>query len=182
VVSKRGIYSVRLSGLGDGDHNFSFELNEKFFAFLESPEMKPELEKGQVKAEVVLEKKPGLLALHFTLAGEVEVNCDRCLVPFMTEIESTKTVYLKLGEAPGEIEDDVIMIHRDDHEVDVSQLMYEFIVLALPYQRIHPEDENGTPQCDPLMLQKLEDHQGNREADNETDPRWDALKGIINNT
>lgn len=178
----RGTYSVRLSGLGDGEHSFSFDLDEQFFASLKSPDLKPELEKGMVRALVVLEKKTGLLALHFSLKGEVEVPCDRCLNPFMTGISVTKTVYLKLGDSSGEIEEDVIMIHWDDHEVDVSQLMYEFMVLALPCQRIHPDDEHGQPLCDPVMLQKLENYQGKRKEKEETDPRWDALKGIINNS
>jgi uncharacterized metal-binding protein YceD (DUF177 family) len=115
------------------------------------------------------------------LFGEVEVQCDRCLETFLTPVESRQTIFVKLGENPGEIEDDVIMIHKDDHEVEVGQLMYEFILLSLPYRRIHPEDENGQPTCDPEMIRQLEDHAGSSDEDHGTDPRWDALKGIIGN-
>ena len=86
-----------------------------------------------------------------------------------------------MGDTPGEIEDDVIMIHKDDHEIDVGQFMYEFIILALPYQRIHPNDDNGVPACNPEMIRKLEAHRGNRKQKDQMDPRWDALKGIIEN-
>ena len=65
-MSKRDLYAVRLSGLGEGDHDFSFELDHKFFASLEEPE----IENGNVRAEVLLEKKVGLLALHFHLEGD----------------------------------------------------------------------------------------------------------------
>ncbi len=166
---------MRISGIGDGDHDFSFELDKKFFASLEHTE----IEKGNVKAEVILEKKTGVFSLHFHLAGEVEVICDRCLEPFITGIDTKQTIFVKLGETPGEIEEDVIMIHRDDHEIEVGQYMYEFILLALPYQRIHPDDEEGISGCNPEMIRKLEEHQAKEEKKDQTDPRWDSLKGII---
>jgi len=174
-VSKRDLYAIRISGLGDEDHSFSFELDQKFFASLEQSD----IEKGNLKADVILEKKTGVFSLHFHLQGEVEVVCDRCLEPFMTGIDTNQTIFVKLGETAGEIEDDVIMIHRDDHEIEVSQYMYEFILLALPYQRIHSNDKEGIPGCNPEMIRRLEDHQGGEEKRDQTDPRWDSLKGII---
>ncbi|MDX2430824.1 MAG: DUF177 domain-containing protein [Bacteroides sp.] len=174
-MSKRGLYTVRVSGLVDGNHDFSFELDHKFFASLEEAE----IEKGSVRADVVLEKKIGLLALHFHLEGEVEVLCDRCLEPFVTEIFTDQKIFVKLGDSAGEIEDDVIMIHRDDHEIEIAQYLYEFILLGLPYQRIHSDDEDGVPECNPEMIRKLEEHQVLEEKNDQTDPRWDTLKGII---
>ena len=173
-MSKRGTYAVRISGLGEGDHEFSFELDRQFFESFEHPE----IENGNLHAEVTLEKKPGVFSLHFTLSGEVEVICDRCLEGFMTGISTSQSIFVKMGEVPGEIEDDVLMIGRDDHEIEVGQLMYEFIILALPYKKVHPDDGEST--CDPEMLKRLDAHRI-KETDKEdkSDPRWDALKGII---
>jgi uncharacterized protein len=175
-VSKRGTYAVRISGLGEGDHDFSFELDRQFFALFEHPE----IENGNVHAEVTLEKKTGVFSLHFSLKGEVEVVCDRCLEKFMTGISTSQSVFVKMGEIPGEIEDDVLMIGRDDHEIEVGQYLFEFIILALPYQKVHPEDSQGNSTCDPEMLKLLDAHRF-REPDQKekNDPRWDALKGII---
>lgn len=135
-MSKRDLYAVRISGLGDGNHIFSFELDRRFFVLFEQSE----ISNGNVHATVGLEKKQGVLSLHFELSGEVEVLCDRCLENFMTEIHSTDTIFVKMGDTPGELEDDVLVIGRRDHEIEVGQYFYEFIVLALPYQRIHPDD------------------------------------------
>jgi uncharacterized protein len=175
-VSKRSSYAVRISGLGEGEHNFSFELDRQFFVLFEHPEV----DNGNVYCEVVLEKKHGFFSLHFLLEGEVDVTCDRCLDKFLTPVSSKQTVFIKLGDEPGEIEDDVLVIGRDDHEIEVGQYMYEFIMLALPFQKIHPDGSEGESTCNPEMLKKLDAHQA-REAENEnkTDPRWDALKGII---
>jgi uncharacterized metal-binding protein YceD (DUF177 family) len=129
---------------------------------------------------VVLEKRPGFMALQFTLVGEVEVECDRCLDPFMAGINSLQSIFVKIGDTPGEVEDDVVIIGRDEHEIEVGHLMYEFIILSLPVQRIHPVNAKGHSACNPEMLKKLdsliikEPH-----LEDQGDPRWDALKGII---
>jgi uncharacterized protein len=174
-VSRKGSYAVRISGLADGNHDFLFELDKQFFASLE----KPEIENGNVRANLLLEKEPGVLSLHFTIAGEVEVTCDRCLEPFMAKIEASHTIFVKMGDTPGEIEDNVVMIHKDDHEIEVGQLLYEFIVLALPIKRIHPSRGNGASACNPDMIRTLNAHSGKKVPEDQTDPRWDALKRII---
>ncbi|MCK5137543.1 MAG: DUF177 domain-containing protein [Bacteroidales bacterium] len=175
-MKKRGTYAVRISGLGDGDHDFSFELDKKFFDSFEQPD----IENGKVQARVILEKKHGVITLHFSFTGEVEVVCDRCLESFMTGINTVQKIFVKPGDAPGEIEDDVVMIGKDDHEIEVGQFMYEFIVLALPFKRIHPLDEDENSTCNEEMLKNLDAHRARSlDQNDQTDPRWDALKGII---
>ncbi len=174
-MSRKGSYAVRISGLADGNHDFLFELDHQFFASLEEPE----IENGNVKVHLLLVKEPGVLSLHFAIAGEVEVICDRCLEPFMAKIEASHTIFVKMGDTPGEIEDDVVMIHQDDHEIEVGQFIYEFIVLALPIKKIHTGRGRGAEACNPDMIRKLDAHSGKKVPEEQTDPRWDALKGII---
>jgi len=176
MVSKRGTYALRISGLGEGEHHFSFELDQQFFASFNHPDV----QKGACRAKAVLEKRPGLMAIHFTLKGEVELECDRCLDFFSAGINATQTIFVKVGETPGELEDDVIMIGKDDHEIEVGQLMYEYIILSLPVQRVHPSDASGKSACNPEMIKRLNDLSSGRTQMNEkADPRWDALKNII---
>ena len=47
-MSKRGSYAVRISGLGDGEHDFLFELDQQFFVLFEHPEIKNAVRGGQV--------------------------------------------------------------------------------------------------------------------------------------
>ena len=42
------------------------------------------------------------------------------------------------------------MLTLDEDEVDLTQYIYESIVLALPYQRVHPDGE-----CNPDMLERF---------------------------
>lgn len=174
-MRKQGIYAVRISGLEEGDHDFSFELDKQFFDSFEQPE----IENGKVLARIILGKKHGVITLRFLLTGEVEVVCDRCLESFNAGVDTEQKIFVKLGDTAGEIEDDVVMIGKNDYEIEVGQFMYEFIVLALPFKRIHPLDEDGNSTCNQEMLQTLEDHRAkNQEQNDQTDPRWDALKGI----
>lgn len=175
-MKKRESYAVRISGLGEGNHNFSFELNREFFALFEQSE----ISRGNVQAEVVLEKKTGVFSLYFSLEGQVEVVCDRCLEKFMMDISTSQTIFVKTGETPGEVEDDVLIVGRDDHEIEVTQYLYEFIMLSLPYKKIHPDDLEGNSTCNREMLQKLNAHRTEEpDSKEKTDPRWDALKDII---
>ncbi len=61
----------------------------------------------------------------------------------------------------------------------MAQYFYEYILLALPIQRIHPNDSRGNSTCDPEMLSKLKEHTVIEEDSN--DPRWDELKKLMNN-
>ena len=167
---------MRISGLGEGDYDFSFELDKQFFDSIE----RPGIENGKVQAGVILEKKQGVITLHFSLTGEVEVVCDRCLESFNAGVDTVQKIFVKLGDTPGEIEDDVVVIGKNDHEIEIGQFMYEFIVLALPIKRIHPLDGDGNSTCKQEMLQKLEDYRAKyKEQNDQSDPRCDALKGII---
>jgi uncharacterized protein len=175
-VSRRSSYAVRISGLGEGEHNFSFELDNEFFVLFEHPD----ITSGNIHAEVILEKKQGVFSLHFMLDGKVEVMCDRCLENFLMPVSCRQSIYVKMGETPGEIDDDVLIIGRDDHQVEVGHYFYEFIILALPYQKLHPDDSEGNSTCNPEMLEKLDAHRIiEPNMKNNRDPRWDALKGII---
>ena len=176
MVSKRGTYALRISGIGEGEHHFSFKLGQQFFASFGHPDVQD----GTVQAEAILEKKHGFMAVHFTFNGRLEVECDRCLDPFMVEISSIQTVFVKPGDTPGELEDNVIMIGKDEHEIEVGQLMYEYIILSLPVQRVHPVDSSGNTTCNPEMIKRLENLSAAESRTHEqSDPRWDALKGII---
>ena len=176
MVSKRETYALRISGLGEGEHHFSFELDQEFFASFNHPD----IQNGFIRAGLILEKKPGFMAIHFSFKGEVELECDRCLDNFRAPVNHHQTIFVKVGETPGELEDDVIMIGKDEHEIEVGQIMYEYIILALPVQRVHPEDASGHSTCNPEMLKRLKELRPQEHSGRETmDPRWDALKDMI---
>ena len=176
-MDKRGTYAIRISGIGDGEHDFSFGLDETFFSYYKHPDIR----NGEVIATVILEKRAGLLSLQFTIQGEVEVICDRCLEYFMKNISIKEQMFVRTGNCQEENPENIILIEKDDHEIEIGQYFYEFIVLALPYKKVHAADDAGNLTCNPDMLKKLEEHIiSNQDRNKQIDPRWNALKEINN--
>jgi uncharacterized metal-binding protein YceD (DUF177 family) len=167
---------IPFRGLKEGKHDFEFVADNSFFEQFDLSEVK----KGLVRISVELVKHSQFLELHFRLGGKVTVTCDRCLDPFVLGIEHQAVLYIRFGEKSYEQSEEVVILADSVNEVRLDQYIYEYVHLALPYQRIHPEID-GYSGCNPEMMQKLEDHTSDEESDGQ-DPRWDKLKGLINNT
>jgi uncharacterized metal-binding protein YceD (DUF177 family) len=88
-----------------------------------------------------------------------------------------EVLYVRFGEDYTELEDNVIVIPREDNRINVSQYIYEFAILNLPIKRVHPLGKNGEPDCDPEMLDILKKHSTEMKGTNQI---WDDLKNMIN--
>ncbi|MGC8866198.1 MAG: YceD family protein [Bacteroidales bacterium] len=167
-------YHIPFKGLSLGHHGYDFEIGHDFFESFEQSE----LQEGKVHVHLDLEKQERMLILDFGFNGEVEVVCDRCAYEYMQPIHGRQTVYVKFGEEEDEgSEDDIVFIPENAWEVDVSQIIYDYINILLPMQRIHPNDADGNPGCNAEMLRLLDE----LKPPAETDPRWNALKGLLDN-
>ena len=166
-------YVIEFGSLPLGQHEFEFEVGDSFFQLFENSIV----QHGNVDVLVVLEKKSNMLLLDFTLQGRVMVTCDRCLDDLELELEGFSELIVKLGDHTEEESEDVIMIPATEHQLDLSQLIYEYISVMIPMRNVHPENEEGKSTCNPEILREIEKHQQQPEMD-ETDPRWEMLKNI----
>ena len=124
-----------------------------------------------------LEKHSQFLELHFNLSGTVIVCCDRCLEYFPLEIKHQARLYIRFGEKTHEQTDEVLVLADSENEIGLEQYFYEFIHLALPYQKIHPI-KDGRTDCNPEMTKVLNSLNAEDSKNTETDPRWDKLREI----
>lgn len=166
-------YAIPFRGLREGKHSYEFVADNSFFEQFDSSEIK----KGLVKIHVELIKHSQFLELHFEISGKVTVICDRCLEPFVFGIGHQAVLYIRFGEITHEQSEEILILADSASVVKLEQYIYEYIHLALPYQRIH-QDIDGHSGCDPEMLKKLESYTVKDESAGE-DPRWDKLKGLI---
>ena len=67
-----------------------------------------------------------------------------------------------------------MVIPESDYQIDIAPLIYDYIILALPIQKIHGKAGNKPAKCNSETLKHLDNH----EEKNEIDPRWEALKNI----
>jgi len=169
-VDYRNDFVIPFSGLNIGNHQFVFKIDDKFFDNFEYSEIK----KGNVNVVLELEKQEQMLILDFDIEGTLHVMCDRCLDSYDQPIAGQERLIVKFGEQPEEESDEIVIIPVGQYQFDVSQYIYEYINLLLPYRLVHPEDENGKSLCDPEVIKKLEE----LSVKKSTDSKWDILKNI----
>jgi len=172
-------YHIPFTGLKPGKHHFEFEVDDTFFREFEYSLVK----NGELKVELEMDKQETMLILNFYITGNIFLTCDLCLAGFPLRIESTERQIAKFSN-DNNLEDDteeIIVLSKNEHEIDVSKLIYEYINLAVPYIN-RCEDEGNTKWCDGEMIEKLNSLSEQKEEKNEpADPRWEALKKIKNN-
>ena len=170
-MEKKNEFLIPVSGLALGSHTFEYEIDNDFFAGMDYSEV----QQGKVSVKLDIDRQETMLTLHFDLQGSVRVPCDRCADEFDQPIESQQDFFLKLGTENAEESDDVAVVSPDLNEYDVRPLVYEYIILAIPMHRVHPEG-----QCNPEVMAMLttEERVEETKEENEIDPRWAALKNI----
>ena len=169
-----GSYTIPLGGLQEGHHTIDFEIDKEFFEQIEESEVK----EGSLIANVEMDKRSSHLDLIIRISGSVRISCDRCLEMFSQPVRSENRLLVKFGKSIEDIDPDILSVAVDEHELDLQQQLYEFIMLALPIKRVHPANKKGKSTCDPVMLKKLEELI--IEVEKENDPRWDELKKLMN--
>jgi len=169
-----GRYTIPLSGLKEGHHTIDFEIDKEFFEQFEESEVK----EGSLIANIVMDKRSSHSDLLIRISGNVKIYCDRCLEMFFHPVVCENRLLVKFGKTIEDIDPDILSLPVGEHELDLQQHIYEFILLALPIKRVHPNDNKGISTCDPVMLKKLDELIVDEEP--ETDPRWDELKKLMN--
>ena len=170
-MEKKNEFLIPVSGLALGQHAYQYEINDDFFAGMDYSEV----QQGKVSVKLDIDRQETMLTLHFDLEGSVRVPCDRCADEFDLPIESQQQFFIKLGTENAEESDDVAVVSAETSEYDIRPLVYEYIILAIPMHRVHPEG-----QCNPEVLAMLnhEEALAEEEETDTIDPRWAALKDI----
>jgi uncharacterized metal-binding protein YceD (DUF177 family) len=105
----------------------------------------------------------------------------------MQDVENNSRLIIKFGQEAEELSDEIVVIEAEDYQINVAHYLYELVILGLPIKHVHPTDENGNSDCDPEMVDKLEeyllDDEEAQEAQEEpiVDERWSELKKLLDN-
>ena len=170
-------YRIPFSGLAAGKHDFDFEINDKFFDCYEHSLVK----KGDLTANVSLQKQETMLIVNFDIKGTIKLTCDVCLTEFDAPVSFDEKLIVKFVNEEWDNEtDEVIILNKTDHELDIANLLYEYINVQVPYYAKCTE-QGVNITCDPEMLAKISTEEGTELEEENIDPRWAALKNIKNN-
>lgn len=162
---------IRFSGLKSGNYTYHFTLGEEFFEAYKNDE----IEGGKVEIEAKMERLERLLMFTFSLSGEVETPCDRCLGRVKIPIDGEEHLCVRFSDSESCDDEDVVVLPENAFEIDLSQWLYEYVAVRIPMQHVHPDGE-----CDPEMTKYIVDESENRNGNDEIDPRWEALKKVRN--
>lgn len=167
-MDKFDLYKVDLKGNRPDVQKIDYLLNDQFFTHLDQNE----IQGGKVNTEVTINRTADMFTFSFRLQGEVTISCDRCLDNMTQPIDTTARLVVKFGKEFSEESDEVVIIPEQEGIINLAWYLYEFIVLAIPIQHVHP-----TGMCNKEMADKLAEHTAGT-TDDSSDPRWEALKKL----
>jgi uncharacterized metal-binding protein YceD (DUF177 family) len=162
-------------GLKPGIHEFEYDINDKFFAEYQEQDFR----NCVAHVKLSLDKNHGFMILKFEVGGKLEVTCDRCGNDLPLDLWDEFNIVVKMVDDPEvmnnqEEDPDVYYISKSESHLHVADLMYEFVNLAIPMQRMCTPEEMGGPHCNKevlAMLIKLDAE--NNKAEN---PLWKGLE------
>ena len=154
---------------------FSWQAGKEFFDSFENSEILD----AHLDADVRVEKSGRYIGVDCDVRGEVTVECDRCLdeldMPIDVEIKlSVKYGSEESSEDPQQGEREVIFIPETDAEMDMSQIIYDYVCLSLPMQRMHDEGD-----CNPEVMKRYGAPEETEVSQEEGVSPFSALKGMF---
>ena len=188
-------FKLPLKSLPEGTHSFEYHLGKKFFENMESPD----IHDADLQVQLTVTYKRDLYTLDFTITGTITLICDRCLDDLIMPVETEYHINVKYGDDYNDEADDLLVIPESDNYLNVAYILYDTVALTVPIKHVHPMG-----RCNRQMRQMLKKHRA-RPADDDseledelieemdsmdasdpaeqpTDPRWDALKGLASST
>lgn len=190
-MGKFDLYNIDLKNLSPGVHEYKYFLENKFFIDIDGAEV----QKGKVHVNLSVKNSNSIFEMTFQIEGVAIVPCDRCLDDMEIPVETKNRLVVKFGDEYAEENDEVVVIPFSEGAINLAWFIYEFIALAIPMKHVH-----APGKCNKSMSSKLKKHTARSSADDEDleddtvdddismeddsdsiDPRWDALKGLVEN-
>ena len=156
-----------------------------------------QVRKGTVKVHLTVNRLSLMFEMNFQIEGTVLVPCDRCLDDVDIPISTHNRLIVKFGKEYSEESDEIVVVPEEEGDINVAWFLYEFISLAVPMKHVH-----APGKCNKQMSSKLKRHMTRSvddtdkeyentdeveeedidisvEEESSTDPRWDGLKGLL---
>ena len=158
-------FTIPFVGLKLGKHYFDFEINTTFFESMEYSI----IHEGSLTATLEFEKKETMLIALFAVKGSVSTTCDRCDTPMNLDIQGEYRLIYKFGTEEEE-DENLVVLHPDSYQIDVTFPFYELITSLLPLRATHKPGE-----CDEEMWELIQKHTINANVEEEDldDEDWD---------
>ena len=167
-------FVIAFAGLKVGKHTFKYQIDKTFFEAFKYDDFL----NADVQVVVDFDKTERLFELSFKAKGCISVACDLTNEIYDESVDSNLDLVVKFGDTFNDENEAILIMPHNTFELDISQYIYEMLVLAVPVKRIHPGIADGTLKSD--ILKKLEELAPKQELGNkeEIDPRWAKLESL----
>lgn len=166
-------FIIPFVGLKETKHIFEYEIDNTFFGNFQYDEF----EEASLNVQLDFEKKTTMFVLNFKVEGSITVFCDLTGEPFELDIKGELPLIVKFGQEFNDDHEEILIIPHGEYELNISQYIYEMIVLSVPQKRVHPKVIDGTLKSE--VLDQIESYKEPKE--DIIDPRWAKLKEIQTN-
>lgn len=175
-MGKRKAIEIAFVGLKPGIHEFTYEVDDVFFAEIEDREFA----NCQSVVKLQLDKKSSFILLKFEVGGKAEVVCDRCGNPLAKDLWDEFNVVVKMVDNPEEMniqeeDPDVFYISKTESHLYLNDWIFEFVSLSVPVQKLCTAEEFGGPLCNKEVLEKLKAMEVTEDAHN-ANTIWKGLE------
>lgn len=123
-----------------------------------------------VRVSLRLDRRPDKVYISFDASAVARLQCDRTLVDFDQPISG----HHELLFAPPEIaevrdDDDIRALYPEDEELDITDVVRDTLLLAVPQRKVAPGAEDVEIQTE---------FGAARDETEDIDPRWAALRAL----
>ena len=163
-------YLIALNGWAASQRaEFRWKAGTEFFQQFDNQEILD----ADITIDAVAVKTGHSMDIDLDVRGHVKVRCDRCLGDLVLPVETEALLTLRPdGEDSTEGEREIIVPDASATEMDFRQVIYDYVCLSLPMQRVHPEGE-----CDPDTVSFLS--RGVEDEEAASSSPFAALKGLF---
>jgi uncharacterized protein len=155
---------INIASLKEGMHVFELQPTASDL------ELDPNMFRG-IGVKATLDYSPGRILVKLEAQATATLECDRTLVLFDTPVFGTYCLLFappELAQKAGEGSDEVRPLYPTDREIDLTDVVRDTLMLALPQRRIAPEAE----------ALEIPTRFGDASDAEPIDPRWEALRKL----
>jgi len=169
-------FIVPINGLKAGRTALEWRADGKFFGEFDNSEILD----ASLDIHTEIEKSGRFIGIDSSVNGYVVVSCDRCLSDLKIPVQTEIRLSVKFGDGDGSADEgdrEIVMVPHDNAELDMSQIIYDYVCISVPVQKVHPEGE-----CDPDVVRYLSFEEGDLTADAEpVESPFASLKEMLGN-
>jgi uncharacterized protein len=173
-------FDIEFVKLKNGIHTFQYEIGKPFFDFFQNSE----IQGAKMMFTATLNKNDTTMVVDLHGTGTLDFHCDRCLKVHAYQVIPEFKILYHLNSIDNiknegvELNVDVFYLTSSTFKVNISESIYESFLPVIPMVK-KCEDIPGL-ECDPDIIDWLDSEKNTQGEQTDTDPRWDALKNLLN--